>query len=106
MYEYLKAYAEKFSLVERMRLGMRISHISRNVDNRAWDVEIEHSKEVLTCDKLIVATGLNSKPNWPDIQLKDYDGLIIHSKDIGLRYQELISKRSTASRYMGVASQQ
>ncbi|KAE8443031.1 hypothetical protein EG329_002425 [Mollisiaceae sp. DMI_Dod_QoI] len=92
VYEYLKAYAEKFSLVERMRLGTRVSRISRHRDKQAWDIEIE-TGEILTFDKVIVAAGLNSKPQWPDLPMEDFGGLIMHSKDIGQRYQELTSEK-------------
>jgi glycine/D-amino acid oxidase-like deaminating enzyme len=54
-----------------LRLGAKVEKVSRNIDGKAWDVEIE-GREVITCDKLIVASGLNSKPAWPDIQM---DGL-------------------------------
>ncbi|KAK0108732.1 hypothetical protein ONS96_002578 [Cadophora gregata f. sp. sojae] len=93
VHEYLKAYAEKFSLVEKMRLNTKISRVTRHVDQRAWDLEIEGSGEVITCEKLLVATGLNSKPNWPDIPLKDFAGLVIHSKDIGTRHADLLSEK-------------
>lgn len=93
VYEYLKAYAEKFSLVERMRLGTRVSRISRHLDNKAWDIEIQDSGEVLTFEKVIVAAGLCSKPNWPDLPTEDFDGLLLHSKSIGLRHQELVSEK-------------
>lgn len=93
VYQYLKAYAEKFSLVEKMRLGTKVSRVTRHVDQKAWDVEIEGSEEVVTCDKLLVAIGLNSKPNWPDIPLGDFTGLAIHSKDIGTRHADLLSEK-------------
>ncbi|TVY24203.1 FAD-dependent monooxygenase [Lachnellula hyalina] len=93
VYEYLQAYSEKFHLLERLRLQTRVSRASRNVDKKRWDVEIEGTKEVITCDKLIIAVGLNSKPNWPDLQLKDYNGLLLHSKDVGIQQTNLISDK-------------
>ncbi|KAL2060367.1 hypothetical protein VTL71DRAFT_9762 [Oculimacula yallundae] len=93
VYRYLKAYAEKFSLVEKMRLSTKIKRVARNMDMKAWDLEIEGSGEIVTCDKLLLATGLNSKPTWPNIPLDDFDGLAIHSKDIGLRHVELLSEK-------------
>lgn len=93
VYEYLKTYAEKFSLVERMRLGTRVSRISRHLDKKAWDIEIEGSKEVLTFEKVIVAAGLCSKPHWPNLSVEEFSGLLLHSKDIGLHHQELTSEK-------------
>jgi dimethylaniline monooxygenase (N-oxide forming) len=93
VYEYLKSYAEKFSLMERMRLGTRVSRISRHLDSKAWDLEIQDSGEVLTFAKVIVAAGLCSKPYLPDLPMEDFDGLKMHSKDIGLRHQELTSEK-------------
>jgi dimethylaniline monooxygenase (N-oxide forming) len=93
VYEYLRIYAERFALLERLRLETKVSKVSRNVDGQAWDIEIEGSEEVVTCDKLIVASGLNSKPIWPEISREGFDGLAIHSKDIGLHHQELTSEK-------------
>ncbi|KUJ18470.1 FAD/NAD(P)-binding domain-containing protein [Mollisia scopiformis] len=94
VYEYLKAYAKKFSLVERMRLGTRVLRVSRHLDKKAWDIEIENSGEVLTFDKVIVAAGLNSKPLWPDLPIDDFEGIVMHSKDIGMRHSELTSEKT------------
>lgn len=93
VYQYLKAYAEKFSLIERMRLGTRISHISRNSDGKAWNLEVAGSIEVVICDKLMIAVGLNSKPNWPQVPREHFNGIAIHSQDIGLRHADLTSEK-------------
>lgn len=93
VYEYLHAYAEKFHLLERLRLETRISKTSRNVDKKRWDVQIEGAAEVITCDKLILAVGLHSQPQWPDISTEDYEGLLLHSKDIGIQQANLVSDK-------------
>lgn len=92
VYAYLKAYAEKFGLVERMRLGTAVSRVTRNPDGKAWDLELA-AGEKITCDKLIVATGLNSKPKWPDVPREDFTGVVMHSKEMGLRHQELTTEK-------------
>lgn len=46
----------------------------------------------MSCDKLLIATGLASIPNWPDIPRKDFRGVVMHSKSIGKRHQELIAE--------------
>jgi dimethylaniline monooxygenase (N-oxide forming) len=71
VYDYLHAYAEKFNLIERLRLSTTIKHISRNLDGKAWDVRIADSEEIVTCGKLILAIGLYSKPYWPDVPRED-----------------------------------
>jgi dimethylaniline monooxygenase (N-oxide forming) len=93
VYEYLTIYAKRFSLLERLMLGTKVKHVSRNIDGKAWDVEIEGWGEVVTCDKLIVASGLNSKPTWPEIESEGFEGIALHSKDIGLHHQELTSEK-------------
>ncbi len=93
VFEYLHAYAEKFSLIERLRLGTTISKVRRNVDETGWDVHIGDLGEVVTCDKLLIAAGLNSKPNWPDIARDDFAGPVLHSKDIGLQHASLMSEK-------------
>lgn len=95
VHDYLKAYSDKFGLTERMRLGTRVKKVGRNVDKIGWDVEVEKGdeEEKFTCDKLILATGLNSKPNWPDVPRADYTGMVLHSKDVGLYHEDLIFKK-------------
>jgi len=43
--------------------------------------------------KLIIATGMTSTPKWPDIPHRDFSGLVLHSRDLGLHYQELTSSK-------------
>ncbi len=90
---YLHTYAENFGLLERMRLKTRVLNVRRNEDGKAWDLRVENSDEVLTCDRLVVASGLNSRPKWPDLQTKDFSGLVIHSKEVGYEHQNLISEK-------------
>jgi len=92
VHEYLKKFAEKFALIQRLKLNTKVSKAERNEDGIRWDVRIGKS-EILTCDKLILATGLNSKPNWPDISTSEFSGLAIHSKDVGLYYKDLVSPK-------------
>ena len=92
VYDYLVKYADKFGLTQRIRLGTRVSKVNRRQDGKeGWDLDIEYGdkKEQIWCDKLILATGLASKPNWPDIPVKDFRGLVFHSKDVGTRYGSL-----------------
>lgn len=93
IHEYLKVYAEIFSLRERVRLDTKVSEVTRNRDSIRWDVSVDGSDEILTCDKLIVATGTTSLPKWPDVPRHDFVGLVMHSKDVGQYYQDLTSSK-------------
>lgn len=46
---------------------------------------------VLRCDKLITATGMNSKPRIPDLKLDDFDGFSFHSLELGKQHERLTS---------------
>ena len=61
VHDYLKAYAEKFSLTTRMRLGTNVSKIRRREDGKVgWELEVQSKddEEKIVCEKLILATGL------------------------------------------------
>jgi dimethylaniline monooxygenase (N-oxide forming) len=98
--EYLERYAEKFRLRERCMLGTKVLQAAKSEDGREWNVEVKkpsldgnNDKEILVCDKLIVATGLFSAPAWPDIDFSCFEGPVMHSRDVGLRYKELLEER-------------
>ena len=46
--------------------------------------------ELYECDKLIIATGIHSKTKWPDIDSSRFQGLTLHSKDVGELYSHLM----------------
>jgi dimethylaniline monooxygenase (N-oxide forming) len=52
---------------------------------------VEASVESLTFDKLIMATGITSKPKLPKLDLRKFDGFSFHSVDMNSRYQELLA---------------
>lgn len=93
VYEYLYKYSEKFSLLERMRLSTTVSKITKSSNINEWNVEIQPSGEVLSCDKLLVASGLASNPKFPDIPRANFTGAVMHTKFIGTRYTELTSEK-------------
>lgn len=98
--EYLERYAEKFGLRERCILSTKVLQATKNEDGSEWNVEVQKighddnkNKESLVCDKLIVATGLFSAPAWPDIDFSRFEGPVMHSRDVGLRYKELLDEK-------------
>lgn len=48
--------------------------------------------DVITCEKLIMATGICSKPNIPEYDISTFDGFRFHAKDMASRYKELTAE--------------
>ena len=57
--EYLEAYAERFGLLDRIRLGTEVER-AEPLDGGGWDVDGERF------DALVVASGHNDVPKLPD----------------------------------------
>jgi dimethylaniline monooxygenase (N-oxide forming) len=99
VFEYLEKYVDKFDLRRRLRLGTRVTGVEKLDGDGGWSVEVEKvaseevgqpSREVLRCDKLIVATGTASTPNIPQgIDWKAFEGSVMHSKEVGTKHQLL-----------------
>ena len=72
--DYLEKYSEKFNLP--VRLEEKVIHLSRTQPG----FEITTTKDILKCDKVIIATGTNPLPRIPEFA-KDLDENIhqIHS---------------------------
>ena len=49
------------------------------------------SLESLTCDKLIIATGITSKPKLPDYDVSKFEGAYFHAVEMGRRHEEIVS---------------
>lgn len=89
--QYLHKYAAKFDLLPKIRFNCKVTEAVRRTDGPGWKLTLQ-SGETLLCDKLIVSSGLHSKPKWPSIPHDpSFDGIVIHSKTLGKRYQEIIS---------------
>lgn len=110
---YVEKYAERFDLLERMRLGWRVVRARDNGFDRGkgWDLEVinvggrgvgdattscsppDAEVQKLHCAKLIIATGQASRPLMPSIPgMHDasFGKPIIHSSDLGKSGSELI----------------
>ncbi|KAL6852030.1 hypothetical protein J3F83DRAFT_771831 [Trichoderma novae-zelandiae] len=99
VYEYLHEYARKFHLLERCKFSCRVTHIRRSPSEKGWTVEVQTTSddgkpaaETLDCDKLIVATGNFNNPKYPEAKGSEFNGLVIHTKDIGQQYEALLGK--------------
>ena len=98
--EYLERYAEKFELQQRCMLSTKVIQATKSKDGREWIIEVQKighdgndDRESLVCDKLIVATGLFSAPLWPEIDFSCFEGPVMHSRDVGVRYDELLDEK-------------
>jgi len=84
MNAYLRAYADHFHLTDKPRLNTPVVEIRRQSEGGSkWEVVVDNG-EVLSCDKLVVATGVLSIPHLPDIQgSEDFHAPLIHSSSLG-----------------------
>ncbi|CZR55386.1 related to dimethylaniline monooxygenase [Phialocephala subalpina] len=93
--EFLVKYAKKHDLLRLCRLSTEVLTVER--DGRGWKVFIQPvsnpqaTPEALTCEKLIMAVGITSKPKLPDLDLNNFDGFYMHAKEVGKRHQELVA---------------
>ncbi|KIW12023.1 hypothetical protein PV08_09297 [Exophiala spinifera] len=86
---YLDAYSRKFNLRRYMQFGVKVIK-ARRLSAGGWAI-LTSTGQNLQCDKLIVATGLQTKPKVPSIPQRTYTGHSIHSKDIGSNCERLIA---------------
>jgi hypothetical protein len=76
---YLEAYAERFGLMERIRLGDGVERAKRT--EGGWEVELESGKRE-RFDMLVVANGHNEEAKWPDPPYPgEFDGRQLHALD-------------------------
>ena len=86
--EYLETYAKREGLIEKIRFGVHVKKVRRKGEVDGWVVEAAGG-EKWECEKLIVATGLYSKARMPEIEKRGFEGVSIHSKELGKRQREL-----------------
>jgi dimethylaniline monooxygenase (N-oxide forming) len=76
MLSYLERFADHFDLRRRMRFGTRVTS-ARLVDGE-WEVAANGGTERFSA--LIVATGFNSIPRYPDLP-GEFNGMRMHTHD-------------------------
>jgi dimethylaniline monooxygenase (N-oxide forming) len=98
VHEYLHEYSRKFHLLERCKFSCRVTNVRRATPEGGWTLDTQTTSddgkqvsESLTCDKLIVATGLFSNPKYPDLVTSEFKGPVMHTKDIGQQYDALLA---------------
>ncbi|KAK4221926.1 cofactor FMO1 enzyme is FAD [Podospora fimiseda] len=81
VHNYLSMYATHFNLDKHIRFNTKISKATRVSPH--WHLSISGENEILISEKLIVATGLTSKPFIPSIPNHGFKGEILHTKELG-----------------------
>jgi dimethylaniline monooxygenase (N-oxide forming) len=91
MCEYVEAYAKHFDLHQHIRLNTTVVRVLRDETDSKWLIEVRPTNshgvptETHGFDRLVFATGIHLKLNWPDIKGRHrFAGEIIH----GLRMKE------------------
>jgi len=97
-HQYLERDAEKFDLLRRCKFNTRVLAIERN--GAGWELlttspdyplpEIEH---VFTCDVLIMACGIFTRPSFPSVDKSAFTALVLHSRDLQKSYSDLVSDK-------------
>jgi dimethylaniline monooxygenase (N-oxide forming) len=89
---YLHQYAEKNNLLSKIKFGSKVVKAERR-EIGGWTIRTSRG-DVLECEKLVVATGLYSKPHWPDIPRdEDFRGSVIHTKSLGQEHRRLTGEK-------------
>ena len=77
--DYLNSYKKHFHLEKYIQYNSFVEQCRQN-ENQEW-VVIYNTNQQIICKKLIVCTGLNQTPKYPEI-IKNFTGEIIHTKQI------------------------
>lgn len=78
MLDYLKNYAEKFDLAKNIYFGTKVVHLSKS-DEGKYQIGFENGDSQVF-DYVAIATGHTSKPRYPDLNFKKFQGQVIHSQ--------------------------
>lgn len=74
---YFEQYRQHFAI--EPHFGVAATRICRKADGQ-WEVKTS-DQQTFHCQHLIIATGVNHYPNWPDLAgANDFQGTILHSK--------------------------
>ncbi len=83
--DYLLSYVQHFDLLKFFKLSCRVDSAIQ-LDDLKWKISwtdlVKNEKHEHVFDYLIVASGLLSKPNIPNVRNKeDFQGIVKHSND-------------------------
>ncbi|CAG7854352.1 SubName: Full=Related to dimethylaniline monooxygenase {ECO:0000313/EMBL:CCA70769.1} [Serendipita indica DSM 11827] len=97
VHEYLVEFAQRFNIADKITYNTSVEHIQRHEDGKGWKLDIRREngeREVIICDKLVVATGVHSLPNVPDIPTSTEEPFVplsFHSRYVGRHYDDIRS---------------
>ncbi|RWA08088.1 hypothetical protein EKO27_g7001 [Xylaria grammica] len=86
IHNYLHKYAEDHDLLGHIRFNTFVTDAKQF--EGGWRLSLRGTDEVIETEKLMVATGVTSIPNLPDLDFSASSLPIIHSRDLGTHYQE------------------
>ncbi|KAF2965679.1 hypothetical protein GQX73_g7898 [Xylaria multiplex] len=87
IHDYLQKYAEDHELLGHIRFNTFVTDAKQF--EGGWRLSLKGTSEVIETEKLLVATGVTSIPNLPDLDLSASSLPIIHSRDLGTHYQAI-----------------
>lgn len=93
--DFLERYARKHDILWKCRFNTNVDSVQRN--GPGWQISVHATgnksaqRKIITCDKLIVATGITSKPRYPDYDMSKFDGISFQSIEMGNRHEELVA---------------
>ncbi|KIX01095.1 uncharacterized protein Z518_10161 [Rhinocladiella mackenziei CBS 650.93] len=83
--KYLADYMAHFQLQPHVQLGVNVLSVTRDEQNHKWVLNVtrnHNDSNLLTFDKVIVATGTNHTPVVPTLKGQElFHGQILHSRD-------------------------
>ena len=93
IHDYLSKYAADHDLLRRIRFNTTVERAVRC--GTRWRLSFKGSKDVMETGKLIVATGVTSRPHMPVAAqtTKSLTVPIVHSRDLGASYSTLQSEK-------------
>ncbi|KAF4912184.1 Monooxygenase aurF [Colletotrichum viniferum] len=90
--DYLESYADHFKLCPFIRLNTQVGRVRHDETTKKWVIEIDGSPTEIF-DRVIIATGMNQTPNYPEIKgIQSFPGRQGHSKSFK-RPEEFKGKR-------------
>ncbi|KAI1348951.1 hypothetical protein F5Y01DRAFT_327900 [Xylaria sp. FL0043] len=87
IHDYLQKYAEDHDLLSHIRFNTFVTDAKKF--QGGWQLSLKGTDEIIETEKLLVATGVTSIPNLPNLDFSASTLPIIHSRDLGTHYQEI-----------------
>ncbi|KAH6711276.1 hypothetical protein BKA61DRAFT_88352 [Leptodontidium sp. MPI-SDFR-AT-0119] len=93
--EFLNRYAQKYDIPKLCQFNTQAVAVERN--ESGWKVVTRRtvsSREIveeITCTKLIISTGITSKPKPTPWDLSKFEGISFHAVEVGQRQHEVLA---------------